>query len=61
MAYHLWYKKDVRKMQIVVVECEVCEKQFETRDNSTYFEETLCPPCYNEWPVIIDCDFENKI
>jgi len=48
-------------MQIVVVECEVCEKQFETRDNSTYFEETLCPPCYNEWPVIIDCDFENKI
>jgi len=48
-------------MQIVVVECEVCEKEFETEDNSVYFDEKLCSPCYSEWPVVIDCDTENKI
>ena len=48
-------------MQIVVVECEVCEKEFETEDNSVYFDEKLCPPCYREWPVVIDGDTENNI
>ena len=48
-------------MQIVVVECEVCEKEFEIEDNSVYFEHQLCASCYHEWPVIIDCDIENKI
>jgi len=48
-------------MQIVVVECEVCEKEFEIEDNSVYFEHQLCASCYHEWPVIIDCDTENQI
>ena len=48
-------------MQIVVTECEVCGKEFETEDNSILFDERLCMTCYDAWPVIIDCDFENKI
>ena len=47
-------------MKLVVIECETCEKLFETEENSIYCKETLCPSCFEEWPVIIDCDTENK-
>ena len=48
-------------MQIVVIECECCEKEFETEDNSQLFDEGLCRECFVSWPVYVDCDLENKI
>lgn len=33
-------------MQVVVVECSYCAKEFETEDNTVNFEEKLCVVCY---------------
>ena len=35
-------------MQVVVIECELCNEEFEIEDNSVYFEHKLCPSCYHD-------------
>lgn len=33
-------------MQIVVIECDYCKDEFETEDNSKYFDYRVCRVCY---------------